>query len=164
MTTPDAGGAPGGGLLVRAVRVVAVDRPTPDGEVDLRLRGGVVTEVGVGLAAAGDEQVLDGEGRWAIPGLWDKHVHLTQWALQASRIDTSGTTSAEDVLTLVRARVAADAGAGEPSSGGGRTAYPLLQGYGHRTATWPREPTVAELDAVSGGRPGGLVSGDAHHG
>lgn len=164
MTTPDAGGAPGGGLLVRAVRVVAVDRPTPDGEVDLRLRGGVVTEVGVGLAAAGDEQVLDGEGRWAIPGLWDKHVHLTQWALQASRIDTSGTTSAEDVWTLVRARVAADAGAGEPSSGGGRTAYPLLQGYGHRTATWPREPTVAELDAVSGGRPVVLVSGDAHHG
>jgi len=144
--------------------LVAIDRPTPEGEVDLRIRGGSVTDVGVGLAAGPDEVVLDGEGRWAMPGLWDKHVHLTQWALQAGRIDTSGTGSAEEVLALVRARVAAETGVDGRGAGGDRTAYPVVQGYGHRTATWPREPTVAELDAVSAGRPVVLVSGDAHHG
>ncbi len=164
MTTVDRGRAAGAGLLVRGVRLVAIDRPTPEGEVDLRIRGGSVTDVGVGLAAGPDEVVLDGEGRWAMPGLWDKHVHLTQWALQAGRIDTSGTGSAEEVLALVRARVAAETGVDGRGAGGDRTAYPVVQGYGHRTATWPREPTVAELDAVSAGRPVVLVSGDAHHG
>ncbi|GAP55663.1 amidohydrolase 3, partial [Arthrobacter sp. Hiyo6] len=27
------------------------------------------------------------EGRHVIPGLWDEHVHMTQWALTASRMD-----------------------------------------------------------------------------
>lgn len=164
MTTADPGRSSGGGMLVRGVRLVAIDRPTSDGEVDLRIRAGAVTDVGVGLRASRDEVVLDGEGRWAIPGLWDTHVHLTQWALQAGRIDTSGTASAEAVLDLVRARVAGETGVDGPGAGGDRTAYPVLQGYGHRTATWPREPTVAQLDAVSAGRPVVLVSGDAHHG
>jgi predicted amidohydrolase YtcJ len=164
VTTVDRGRAAGAGLLVRGVRLVAIDRPTPEGEVDLRIRGGSVTDVGVGLAAGPDEVVLEGGGRWAIPGLWDRHVHLTQWALQAGRIDTSGTGSAEEVLALVRARVARETGVDGADAGGDRTAYPVVQGYGHRTATWPREPTVAELDAVSAGRPVVLVSGDAHHG
>ena len=40
----------------------------------------------------------------------------------------------------------------------------VVSGYGHRTGTWTRLPTVAELDAVSGQHPVVLISGDAHHG
>ena len=45
-----------------------------------------------------DEQVLDADGRWAVPGLWDAHVHLQTWARAAVRLDLSGTSSAEQVV------------------------------------------------------------------
>lgn len=40
----------------------------------------------------------------------------------------------------------------------------VVSGFGYRSATWPRSPTVAELDAVSGHHPVVLISGDCHNG
>jgi predicted amidohydrolase YtcJ len=141
-----------GSLLLRAVRLVAVTRPGPDRPVDLRVRGGVVTEVAPSLVASPDEQVVDAAGRWAAPGLWDAHVHLAQWAQARVRLDLSSARSPEQALALVRAHLAV-----APHD------RPVV-GYGHRPATWARQPRVAELDAVSGGRAVVLVSGDAHSG
>ena len=39
-----------------------------------------------------------------------------------------------------------------------------IQGFGHRLSNWPRVPTVAELDAVTGEIPTLLISGDVHSG
>ena len=41
------------------------------------------------------------DGRWVMPGLWDAHVHLTQWALARRRLDVSGATSAAHAVALV---------------------------------------------------------------
>lgn len=143
-------------LLIRRVRIVAIgDRPAPDGEVDVRIVGDRVVEVSHALAPNADDEVLDAEGRWLIPGLWDQHVHLGQWAATADRLDLSATTSPEDAVRLVGAEVGARRG-GAPDM--------VIQGFGHRTAAWDRQPTVAELDAVSGDTPVVLISGDAHHG
>ena len=88
-----------------------------------------------------------------MPGLWDAHVHLTQWGLRTVRIDVGGTTGPDDVVRRVAAHVAT-----LPDDGS------MVQGWGHRSATWERRPTVAELDAVSAGHPVALISGDAHNG
>lgn len=40
----------------------------------------------------------------------------------------------------------------------------VVQGWGHRSATWARPPTVRELDAVSGEHQVVLISGDGHNG
>ena len=147
-----------GGLVVRGARIVPIDGVAPPGVVDVRLAGGRVVDVGRCVRPAAGDEVLDAGGRWLMPGLWDAHVHFTQWALLSGRLDTAGAACAEDVLELVRACI------------GERAAYPVgqvgavIEGYGHRTATWPRQATVAELDAVSGPVPVVLVSGDAHHG
>ncbi len=142
--------------LIRSVRLVPVGGvAAPPGEVDVRIRDGVVREVAPRLDPEGQEQVHDGAGRWAIPGLWDQHVHLRQWGQHAGRIDTSGTASAAEVIDRV-ARHIADLPADQRDS--------VVQGWGHRSATWPRPATVAELDAVSGEHPVVLVAGDAHHG
>jgi predicted amidohydrolase YtcJ len=138
---------------VRQVRLVPVGAPAPALPVDLRLRDGVVQEVGPGLVPRSDEQVLEGDGRWVVPGLWDAHVHLQTWARSLVRLDVSGTSSAEQVVAVVARHLE-----GVPDDGS-----PVL-GYGHRTATWPRPPTVDELDAVCGGRAVVLVSGDGHGG
>ena len=144
-------------LLVRRARIVPIDAPAgpsaEPAEVDVRIRDGVIAEVSPRLAPHGGEDVLDAAGRWAIPGLWDHHVHLGQWAATLTRLDTAGTASAEEVLARLRTHLA------DP-----RTPDGAVLGFGHRSATWPRTPTVAELDAVTGPRPVVLISGDAHHG
>lgn len=144
---------PADALLIRHVRLVPVGgRQAPDAPVDLRIVAGRVSEVGPGLSPAPGEDVLEADGRHAIPGLWDKHVHLVQWAVARTRLDTSGTTCAEDVVARVAAHLDTATSPG-----------PVV-GLGHRSATWPRPPTVAELDAVAGSRAVVLISGDGHSG
>jgi predicted amidohydrolase YtcJ len=135
-------------MLLRDVRLVPVDRPAAPGTVDVRLTGDRVVEVGTGLDPGAGEDTVEAAGRWLIPGLWDAHVHLGQWARQGTRLDLAGTT----VRAAALRRVAADGGAG------------LLVGGGYRPAIWAEPPTVAALDAVTGDRPVVLVSGDAHAG
>ncbi|RJF44831.1 amidohydrolase [Actinomyces sp. 2119] len=121
---------------------------------DIRVTAGRVTQVGPGLPYHG-EQVLDVQGAYVIPGLWDAHVHLDLEAARRARIDTSATTCAQDALALVAQALRKHPREHPPAS---------VQGFGHRLSLWPRVPTVAELDAVCGDVPVVLVSGDAHSG
>jgi predicted amidohydrolase YtcJ len=142
--------------LIRGVRLVPVGTPAPTAEpVDLRMAAGVVTEIAPAIRAESAEQVVDAEGRWAIPGLWDQHVHMVQWAQTLVRLDVSGTSCPEEVTRIVGEHVAE-----LPSDEAGT----VVSGWGHRSASWSRQPTVAELDAVSGNHPVILVSGDGHNG
>ena len=157
--------------LIHRVHLVPVGGvPAPHGPVDLRIRDGVVAEIGSSLTAAPDEEGVDADGRWAIPGLWDQHVHLTTWARTQAMVDLAGTTGPQQVLDRVSAHLvsrhrgarvgAAHPGAGHPSAG----QPAVLSGFGFRSGTWTRAATVAELDAVTGEVPTVLTSGDAHNG
>ncbi|MGO4435418.1 hypothetical protein AB4Y88_19685, partial [Paenarthrobacter sp. RAF9] len=56
-------------------------------------------------ASAGGLDVVDLDGRFVIPGLWDEHVHMTQWALAAGRIDLSGAGSAREAAAVVQSQL-----------------------------------------------------------
>ena len=99
--------------------------------------------------------MLQADGSFLIPGLWDAHAHLDMEAARSARIDTLATRSAEEALELV-ARSLRDLPAGSRPA--------TIQGFGHRLSNWPRLPTVAELDAVTGDIPTLLISGDVHSG
>jgi predicted amidohydrolase YtcJ len=140
-------------LLLRQVRVVPLDGSAGPGPADAEpsdvlIEDGVCTEIAPSVQTHGVPAV-DAAGRWLIPGLWDGHVHLGQWALARRRLDLSPASSPEDVLALV-ARAA-------------RNGRPVV-GMGHRAGAWPRQVTVAELDAVSANVPVILVHSDFHHG
>jgi predicted amidohydrolase YtcJ/predicted nucleic acid-binding protein len=137
-------------LLLRQVRLVPLGGSVAADPVDVLIEDGVIAGLG---PAAGEHRVpaVDGEGRWLIPGLWDAHVHLGQWALAARRLDLSQMASPGEVLAIV-ARAA---------RGGDRR--PVV-GMGHRAGTWARQVTVAELDAVCGEVPVVLINSDCHHG
>ena len=135
-------------LLVRGARLVPLGAEPYADPVDVLVRSGVVSAVGRDLPDAGVPTVA-ADGRWLLPGLWDAHVHLGQWALVSRRLDLSRTRSPEDVLAAVATAV----GEGRP-----------VVGMGHRAGTWARAASVAELDAVSGGVPVVLVNSDFHHG
>ncbi|MFZ0530867.1 MAG: amidohydrolase family protein, partial [Propionicimonas sp.] len=138
-------------LLLTDVRLVPVGGPAPSHPVDVRVTGSRVSAVGAGLSPVrADAEIIPGEGRWLIPGLWDAHVHLGQWARQGTRLNLAGATGLAEALRLVFEGL----GDGEG----------LLVGGGYRPARWADPPTVAALDAVTGERPVVLVSGDAHAG
>jgi predicted amidohydrolase YtcJ len=142
--------------VIRQARLVPVGRSRSvrhSEPVDLRIFEGRVTAIAPRLDVAGADLVLDAAGRWAIPGLWDAHVHLRQWAQTRSRLDVGAARTAAEVIGLVAELVA-----GLPDSDS------VVFGYGYRSAMWPLAPTVAELDAVSGDHPVILASGDGHNG
>ena len=141
-----------GNLLVRRARLVPVEpgASAPELPVDLLLADGAVREVGERLSRPAGVPAVDAGGRWLVPGLWDQHVHLGQWAMAVDRLDLTGTRSPEEVLATVARRL-------EEAPG-----VPVV-GWGHRSGRWPREVTVAELDAVAGATPVVLIAGDGHH-
>jgi len=135
-------------LLIRRVRVVPLDGQAAVGPVDVLISAdGLITQVGTAVRAPGVREV-DGDGRWLIPGLWDAHVHLGQWALASRRLDLSGASSPEQVLTLATAAA--------------RSGRPVI-GTGQRAGTWARPVTVSELDAACPEVPVVLINSDFHH-
>jgi predicted amidohydrolase YtcJ len=141
------------GLILRGARLAGatglVDVVVGDGRIHTILPSG----------EKGPEDVLGPleevglDGRWLGPGLWDSHVHFTQWVRTRGRFDLSATTSAQDVLALVAAELGK-----LPDDG------KLLVGFGFRDGLWPHPPSLAALDAVSPTRPVVLVSADLHCG
>jgi len=120
--------------------------------VDVRIEDGVITGIGSFADAAGETRDLG--GRWLSPGLWDNHVHFSQWALVQQRLDVSSAGSAREAVAMVVTELrSADS---DPGS-----ALPFI-GYGFRDGLWRDEPTVEALDTVGGRRPIVLVSGDLH--
>ena len=119
--------------------------------VDVLVADGVVAEIvphGASTAAGSDVERADLDGRWIVPGLHDRHVHLSQWAMVSRRLDLAGAASAAERAALVRA--AADAG------------DPEVIGFGYRDGLWPDVASLALLDAVSGDVPVVLVGADLH--
>jgi len=139
-------------VLLRNARLTGVHSSDDTDRVDVLLRDGVVAEIGQGLAVVGDADVVDLDGRWLGPGLWDSHVHMDQWALVRRRLDVSSAGSAAEAASLVGERLRS-----QPPAPG----QPLI-GYGFQDALWDDEPTRALLDAVSGDVPVVLVSKDLH--
>ncbi len=133
-------------LLTRA-RLVGPDG-TAAAPCDVLLRDGRIAEIAPRIDAP-DAETVALDGRFLMPGLWDGHVHMGQWAAVSRRLDVSSARSAAEAAALVRARV--DQG-WDPSE--------ILLGYGFRDALWPDAPS-AELLAV-GEVAVALVSGDVH--
>lgn len=122
-------------MLLRNVRL------GPDTEpVDLAIADGAI-------AASSDGPQHDLDGRYVVPGLWDHHVHFTQWAQTSRRIDLRSADSPQAAAALVR-----DVVAGEHDE--------VVVGYGFRDALWVDEPGADYLDFTED--PVVLVSADLH--
>ena len=131
-------------LLIAGARLVG----TAGDPVDIIVRDGVIGSVGPaepGSTAA--SLVLEAEGRWAMPGLWDFHVHPTDWAAVGHRLDLRGAASVADCLAVLAARASERPGEEIVASG-------------LWCAGWQVRPTGADLDRF--GVPVALLSGDAH--
>jgi predicted amidohydrolase YtcJ len=124
-----------------------------EGLVDLLLADGRIAAIGPTGTVDGAEPV-DVAGRLVAPGMWDAHLHVTQYVVQRRRMDIARARSAAETVELVRAELAT------------RTVAPgeAVVGYGFRDGTWPDAPTLAALDELGAAHPIVLISGDLHCG
>lgn len=124
--------------------------------VDVALTDGRVSAVHPAGPRATDtpgssgEEVLVADGTWLMPGLWDAHVHPTDWAAARHRLDLSGCPDRSRVLEAVAARLAAEPDIDE------------LIGVGLRHAMWTQASRVDLLDGAAGAVPTVLLSTDMH--
>ncbi|WP_022891914.1 amidohydrolase [Agromyces subbeticus] len=118
--------------------------------VDVHLAGGRISSITpAGATAHGTAaRRLDLDGRWILPGLHDRHVHFSQWAMVSRRLALAGADSAAATVRLVAASV--DRGARE------------VVGFGYRDGLWADAPSLEALDAASGDVPVVLVAADLH--
>ncbi|MFK0401254.1 amidohydrolase [Microbacterium sp. NPDC090225] len=136
--------------MIRGVRIAGPGREylIDEEPVDIVIAGGRIADIAPTGALRPTGAVLDAEGAWAVPGLWDNHVHTVQWALAAERASLGGTRSA--------AEAASQMGAVAPLSDGRRV------GTGYRDALWDDRPMLALLDAATGEVPTYLINADVH--
>ena len=134
-------------VLLRRARL-APRRPLED----LVITGGRVSLVADGTVTADPTEVIDLAGRFALPGLWDRHVHFDQWAQVSARLDLSGADSPAAAARVVAAHVAGRETSDDMS----------VVGYGFRDALWPDPPQRELLDAACAAFPVVLISGDLH--
>jgi predicted amidohydrolase YtcJ len=150
-------------VMSRALTLANVRIPGPRGAgaaTEIHLADGLIRRISPSAsrpptgfpAASRSGEVLDCEGRFAVPGLWDHHVHSGQWALARQRIDVSGAPSARALAAAI-APVAAERRAGDAA---------ILIGYGFRDALWADSPTPALLDEATAELPAVMIGGDLH--
>lgn len=64
-------------LLVRDVAIVDVAQGVILPKTSILIRADKIIQIGAEISAAKEVRVIDGTGKFVIPGLWDMHVHLT---------------------------------------------------------------------------------------
>jgi len=135
---------------LRAVRIATPDRRllATDDPVDVLIEDGRIADIAPSGVLPLTGAVIDGDGSWLLPGLWDHHVHTVQWALASQRVSLEEASSAAEA-----ARRMGEA----PVLGDGRRV-----GTGYRAVRWADEPSLDLLDRATGETPTYLINADVH--
>lgn len=138
-------------VVIRNARVAGPGREflADDEPMDIHIDGGRIVDIapaGALRPAAGE--ILDADGMWVVPGLWDSHVHTVQWALASEREQLGDAASAVDAASQMSGVA--------PLADGRRV------GTGFRDAFWADSPSLQVLDAATGEIPTYLINADVH--
>ena len=63
-------------LLIRNVTVINIATGSTCAKCSILIHGDQIAQVGIAIRASSKAQVINGAGKFVIPGLWDMHVHL----------------------------------------------------------------------------------------
>jgi len=124
-------------LLLRNARIGLASSPRDVSIVDGRIAASI---------DGSPDESLELDGRTVLPGLWDAHTHMVQWAAARRRIDIAAATSAQEATALL-AKNASDG---------------VIFGSGFRDGLWPDQPHKDLLQAVMPDHPVVVSSNDLH--
>ncbi|WP_343918971.1 amidohydrolase family protein, partial [Agrococcus citreus] len=125
-----------------------------------RLLDGTLTDLDIvdgeieRVSAAGSTPAVgerrDLEGATVVPGLWDEHTHLGQWARHRTRVSVLDAETADEAAAIAARAASVHTGTD-----------PLVL-TGMRDGLWSTAPTRAQLDAATGDLPTLIISSDVH--
>ena len=98
-------------------------------------------------------QEIDAAGRFVMPGLWDTHVHMSQWAMCSRWVSIAHAATAAEAAAELGEHLRRT-----PRTAAGET----LVAFGFRDSRWPDPPSLAVLDEATGDIPTVVLSGDLH--
>lgn len=142
-------------LILHNGRLYTVDARKPQAEA-IAVRGDRIARVGSNVEVmqlrGAATRVVDVQQATIVPGLHDAHGHVVSLGASLQNLDLQGTTSYQQIVDLVRQRVAA-ARPGE-----------WIRGRGWDQNDWPEKdwPTHQALSAVSPDNPVYLTRVDGH--
>lgn len=131
----------GGDLVLHSGRIHTLEPARPLVEAAV-IRGGRVVflgETGIALERVGDAATVDLQGRTALPGFIDSHVHFWRTGLMEQMVDLTGARSIVEIQATV-----ASASARVPEGG-----LVMGRGWSDTTMSERRYPTRWELDEVA---------------
>jgi predicted amidohydrolase YtcJ len=137
-------------VAIRGESIVSVSYITP-GSADVQSKSGADTpDIKPWLAPS--TRIINMHGAFVMPGFNDAHVHIGQSALTKLAIDFTGVQSLAEFQRRIRAATK-DHATGE-----------WITGFGWDQTLWPgrRDPTRADLDAVSTAYPMFFARVDGH--
>ncbi len=139
-----------GAVAIRGESIVAVSYLTP-GSADAQMAANAdAPDIKPWLGPS--TRIINMHGAFAMPGFNDAHVHIGQSALTKLAIDFTGVQSLAEFQQRIRATIK-DRASGE-----------WITGFGWDQTLWPgrRDPTRADLDAVSTAYPMFFARVDGH--
>lgn len=131
----------GADLLLMNGKIRTLEKAVPLAEAMLIRRGRIVY-IGTSTGAqrlAKNERVIDLEGRHALPGFVDSHVHYWRTGLMEQMVDLRGATSISDIQQALREQ------ARKQASG----SLVMGRGWADTSLTEQRYPTRFELDIAA---------------
>lgn len=135
--------------VVKNARLVGRDGLlAPADIVDIHLQDGLISDIAPAGALRAPGAAFDADGAVVVPGMWDHHVHVTQWALSAGRVDVGAATSAGEAVRRAMTQ--------EPGDDGRRVAV------GYRDVDWDDAPSASLIDTLTDEVPTYLVNADLH--
>jgi predicted amidohydrolase YtcJ len=139
-----------GAVAIRGESIVAVSYITRDAK-DLR-KASAAGAPDIKPWLGPNTRIIDMRGAFVMPGFNDAHVHIGQSALTKLAIDFTGVQSLAEFQQRIRANLK-DRAPGE-----------WITGFGWDQTLWPgrRDPTRADLDAVSTAHPMFFSRVDGH--
>lgn len=152
---PATGGAETADVVFKNGNVYTVNEKQPRAEA-IAVKGGKIIFVGSNADAKAYEgratKVIDLRGSTVLPGMTDAHYHLSGVGEREMEFNLEGTTSLEDFLAKVKARV-------EKAKPG-----QWVTGRGWIETFWkpPVFPTRQQLDQIAPNNPVFLVRADGH--
>ena len=63
-------------LLIKDVTLIDGTGAEPRSGVDIRIADGRIAEISPDIAVPADAEIIDGSGKYVVPGLIDAHVHM----------------------------------------------------------------------------------------
>ena len=64
------------GIVIENITLIDAKNGIRNGQT-VSIENGVIQSIGSAKLDMENSQIIDGEGKYLIPGLWDAHVHLT---------------------------------------------------------------------------------------